>query len=407
MNDCGIEVRLWPDGRVVRWRDRLKVFWEKSESAPTGKIPWLAPSLFDAQVNGYASVDFQSDTLRPDDLERAADAFAADGGGRFLLTLITDDWDRLLARLARLRAWRDQSPVLRRRIAGWHVEGPFLSPEQGYRGAHNPAFLRVPKMADLRQLRAAAGEDLVWLTLAPERTDALACIAEAARLRIRVWLGHTNADAGCLRAALAAGALGFTHLGNGCPPQLQRADNILWRVLDLPTVRCTLIPDGLHVRPPLFRLIHRLVEAERIAYVTDAMSAAGAPPGRYRLGDVETDVGSDGIVRLPGTGNLAGSALRPIIGVFRAAAMLGCGWAEAWAGFSRRPAEWAGLTWPWEYGVNEPDFCLVEEPAPGVTAVTTFVEGRPRRRWRFDRGDEPNAPTTMREEMSEEVGGRG
>ena len=393
--------RLWPDGRAVRWRVADGALREiAGEGGAPGRLPWIAPLLFDAQVNGYAGVDFRSDGLRPDDLERAADAFAADGGGRFLLTLISDDWDRLLERLGRYRAWRAESPLLQRRIAGWHVEGPFLSAAPGYRGAHVPAVLRDPRPEDVRRLRAVCGDDLLWLTLAPERHGALETVAEARALGMAVWCGHTDAPAARLRAALAAGVCGFTHLGNGCPAQLDRADNILWRALDLPEIRATLIPDGLHVSPPLFRLIHRQIGRERIAYVTDAMSAAGAPPGRYRLGALETEVGADGIVRLPGTRQFAGSSLRPLVGVFRAAAMLGRGWAEVWDGFSRRPAAWAGLPWGWREG-QPADFCLIEELETGSMAVTPYTEGRPRRRWIVGRSEDPDGLPAVERGMDE------
>src|SRR5204863_2163181 len=136
---------------------------------------------------------------------------------------------------------------------------------------------------------------------------------------IKISLGHTNASSELLRQAVEAGAAGFTHLANGCPRELDRHDNILWRVFETPGLTVSLIPDRIHVSPPLFRLIHRTLGQESIYYTTDAMSAAGAPPGKYRLGKMELQVGADQIVRQPGKQLFAGSALRPIDGVFRAA----------------------------------------------------------------------------------------
>lgn len=332
---------------------------------------WLAPALFDVQVNGFAGVDFQADHLAADDLESAVRSLRRCGCGRLLLTLITDRWDRLLAKLNRLRALRARSRTLQSAIAGWHLEGPFLSIAPGFHGAHNPALMLEPTPARIRELRDAAGDDFVLLTIAPERPGALEAIALAASLGLKVSLGHTDAPAGCLREAVAAGATGFTHLGNACPQQLDRHDNILWRVLDTPGLTVSLIADKRHVSPSLFRLIHRALPPERIIYITDAMAAAGAPPGRYRLGALELEVGEDRVARQPGRSNFAGSVLTPAEAVFNAAEMLGVPWPEAWQRMSLGPARWLGC--PGTEPPEASDFCLVETDARGgLKRLRTF-----------------------------------
>lgn len=339
------EVRL--SARHWRTGEQCVVAGKPAALAEFAGVPaerlWLAPPLVDPQVNGFAGVDFQAETLETADLERAATALARHGCARFWLTLITDAWERLLAKLTRLRALRAASPGLRAAIAGWHVEGPFLSDRPGFHGAHNPGLMLDPTPERIRELREAAGPDRVLLTLAPERRGALAAIAEAVRLDMKVSLGHTDAPAECLREALAAGATGFTHLGNACPQLLDRHDNILWRVLDTSGLTVSLIADGRHVSPPLFRLIHRVLPPGRLLYTTDAMAAAGAPPGRYRLGRLELEVGPDRVVRLPGSTHFAGSALTPLEAVLTAAAMLGVSWRECWARMSTATADWLGL----------------------------------------------------------------
>jgi len=325
--------------------------------------PWLAPPLLDPQVNGFAGVDFQADRLEVADLARAVAGLRRFGCTRFLLTLITDAWDRLLARLARLRTLRVAVPELRAAIAGWHVEGPFLSGAPGFHGAHDPALMLDPTPARIAELREAAGADLVLLTLAPERRGALEAIARAVALGMKVSLGHTDAPTGCLREAVAAGATGFTHLGNACPQLLDRHDNILWRVLDTPGLTVSLIADGRHVAPALFRLIHRALPPERILYTTDAMAAAGAPPGRYTLGRLTLEVGADRVVRPPGQTHFAGSALTPIEAVFTAAAMLGVSWRETWARASVATARWLGLPAP--EPAPDGEHCLLETDAAG------------------------------------------
>jgi N-acetylglucosamine-6-phosphate deacetylase len=345
--------------------EALRVTWKAGRI--TGLLPatqapprdlWIAPPLVDLQVNGFAGVDFQDDTVSVSDLERVVRGLHAAGCARFLLTLISDEWPRMISRLRRLRELRLTSPLLSRAIAGWHIEGPFLSAEPGFRGAHPPEVMCDPTPAHLQELRAAAGDELLMITLAPERLEAIAMIALARELGMIVSLGHTNAPRKRLVQAQKAGATTFTHLGNGCPRELDRAQNILWHVFETPGLKVSLIPDAIHVSPPLFRIMHKLLHTESIFYVSDAMAAADAEPGRYRIGRLEVEVGEDEIVRLPGTANYAGSALRPIDGVLRAAEMLRCTWREVWPRYSQVPASLVGL--PCEIAVGAPaDFCLL------------------------------------------------
>jgi N-acetylglucosamine-6-phosphate deacetylase len=294
----------------------------------------------------------------------------AAGCAKFLLTLITDDWSRLTTRLRHLRAVRAQSAELQSAIVGWHIEGPFLSSEPGFHGAHDPALMRDPKPEHLRELRELTGRDPLLLTLAPERQGALAAIELAVSLGIKISLGHTDATAEILARAVAAGATMFTHLANGCPPELNRHDNILWRVFDTPGLTVSLIPDGIHVSPALFRLQHHAL-GNAVFYITDAMAAAGAPPGRYTIGKLRIEVGPDQVVRQPGRTNLAGAALRPVDGVFRAAEMLRCSWLETWARLSEVPAKLMGLRN--EIAVGQPaTFCRLKiAPDGGLGELKT------------------------------------
>lgn len=353
-----------------------RVKWENGRiteiNLVAGKPPkelWVAPPLVDLQINGYAGVDFQQDNLSAENLLCAARALRRDGCGHFLFTLITDNWTRLMARLKHARQLRESAPELREAIIGWHIEGPFLSDRAGFCGAHNPTHMLDPKPEHLRELRDAAGTDRLLITLAPERSGAIEAIELAASLGIRVSLGHTDASAEVLRQAVAAGATGFTHLGNGCPRELHRHDNILWRACDTRGLTVSFIPDGIHVPALAFRSLHSLLDGP-VYYTTDGMAAAGAGPGRYRLGELELEVGADQIVRQPGQPNFAGSALRPIQGVFRAAKMLQLQWQECWFRFSEAPAQFIG--YPHGLRAGATSFCLVD---PSSETVTTHLLG--------------------------------
>lgn len=344
------------DGEIAAWhcatRKPVRVIWKNgvvtkienlssgSSNAPAASL-WIAPALFDVQINGYGGVDFQRDDFTGEDLLVATRNLREHGCGKFFLTLITAEWKQLISRFKRATQLRSQSSELQSAIAGWHVEGPFMSHLPGFHGAHDPALMLDPTIEKIDELCDIAAGDPLLLTISPERTGAIAAINHAALRGAKVSLGHTNASADILKQAVDAGATGFTHLGNGCPRDLDRHDNILWRVFERPELTVSLIPDKIHVSPPLFRLVHRTMD--KIFYTTDAMSAAGAGPGKYKLGSMELEVGADQIVRQPGKTNFAGSALSPIDGVFRAAEMLGVPWQETWKRMAEVPAQFMGL----------------------------------------------------------------
>jgi N-acetylglucosamine-6-phosphate deacetylase len=366
MSDREIHAFHYGTGKPVRVtrRDGQITALEETSSTPPREI-WIAPPLVDLQINGYAGIDFQRDNLSAEELLHAARALRRDGCAHFLLTLITDEWSRLLARLELFRKLREESDELREAIIGWHIEGPFLSEKPGFCGAHNPAFMRDPTAEDIRRLRAVCGNDRVMITIAPERAGALEAIQLATSLGIRMSLGHTDASAETLQRAVSAGATGFTHLANGCPRELDRHDNILWRACETRGLTVSFIPDGIHVSPAPFRLLHSML-SDPIYYTTDAMAAAGAKPGRYTIGGIQVEVGADQIVRQPGKTNFAGSALTPVQGVFRAAEMLKVPWQECWRRFSDAPSRFIGFENELRIGAR---YCCVIGPAAQSVTV--------------------------------------
>ena len=362
------------NGEVHAWNilDRQPVLakWDNgifTDITPTTEPPaqnkWIGPPLVDLQVNGFAGIDFQQDDLTAEQLLHATNALGQAGCGRFFFTLITDDWEAMTRRLAKAKQLRDANQALGQAIAGWHIEGPFLSAEPGYCGAHPPDLMLDPTPEQLEEIREITSDDPVLLTMAPERESGLSAFAKARELGFRVSIGHTNAPGHIMRRVTAGGSTGFTHLGNGCPAEMKRDDNILWRGLDTPGLTYSLIPDRWHVSPALFRILHRLIDRDTLYYTTDAMAAAGSTPGKYSLGHLELEVGPEEIVRLPGTPNLAGSALTPINAIRHAADMLRCDWQDIWKHYSTIPAQFAKLPDGFEPGARAE---LVEiETGPG------------------------------------------
>jgi N-acetylglucosamine-6-phosphate deacetylase len=264
--------------------------------------------FFDLQVNGYGGVDFNGDRLEPERVNEVCSRLASAGVDGILATIITDELPKMESRLGALVKLRAGDATVRRMVRGIHIEGPFLNPADGYRGAHPADAVLMADESAMRRL-LDAGDGLVRLvTLAPERDAAQRVTRMLVENKIIVSAGHTDATIDELKAGMDAGLSMFTHLGNGCPAQLPRHDNIVNRVLSLrERLWITFIADGAHI--PFFALRNYLdlVGMERAIVVTDAISAAGLGEGSYRLGRWELKIGEDGIARSPDGSHLVGS----------------------------------------------------------------------------------------------------
>lgn len=307
------------------------------KSSPPEQVA-SAPSLFDLQVNGFAGVDFQDEALTGERLRHAVDALREHQTHRILLTLISDDIEVLCRKFRRIEGLRRADAVLAETVCGYHLEGPFLSPEEGYVGAHRRDVQQAPDFAAFQRMQDAAGGHIRLLTIAPEWEGSAEFIAAGTRAGVVVSLGHTNASEQQIDDAIRAGATLCTHLGNGVPQVLPRHDNVIQRLLARDELTACFIPDGVHIPPFALRNYFRSKPAGRVILTTDAMEAAGAPPGRYRLGALEVE-SRDGVVRQPGAPNLAGSCLTPEQGVANAAEWLGIDACDARALFSTKVAE--------------------------------------------------------------------
>ncbi len=265
---------------------------------------------FDLQVNGYGGIDFNQDDLSAGDLHRACEALANDGVEGILATIITESLEKMSARLRRIVELRKQDPLIQRMIVGLHVEGPFINELDGYRGAHPADAVRPASIDDMQRLVDAGGGLVRLVTLAPERDAGFKVTRWLADRAIVVAAGHCNPQLAELRAAIDAGLSMFTHLGNGCPMQMHRHDNIVQRVLSVADrLWITFIADGAHI--PLFALSNYLrhVGPERAIIVTDAIAPAGLGPGEYTLGRWRLKIGDDLVARSPDGSHLVGAAM--------------------------------------------------------------------------------------------------
>jgi len=269
-----------------------------------------AAAFFDLQVNGYAGVDFNQDELDAGQLHRACERLEADGVAGLLATIITDDLAAMCRRLSRLAELRDADPLARRLIAGVHIEGPFLSDRDGYRGAHPLDAIRPADVDSMARLLDAARGLTRIVTLAPECDRGLTVTRLLASRGIIVSAGHTDATLDQLRGAIDAGLSMFTHVGNGCPMLMSRHDNIIQRALNLADeLWLCFIADGAHIPFVALGNYLRLAREDRAIVVTDAIAPAGLGPGRYRFGRWDLEIGEDMVARAPDRSHLVGSGI--------------------------------------------------------------------------------------------------
>ncbi len=293
------------------------------------KAGWAAPAVFDLQINGCDGRSFNSPDLTVDAVGHVVRVCRLHGVAGLCPTLVTQSAEALLHGFNVLRLAREADAVIAHAIPALHLEGPYISPEDGPRGAHPRRHVRPPNWDEFRCFQDAAGGLIRLVTLAPEQDGALAFIEKLTASGVVVALGHTAADGARLRDAVHAGARLSTHLGNGCHAVLPRHENPVWEQLAADELWASVICDGWHLTPAVARCIVRVKTPARTVLTCDASSLAGLPPGRYEEWGETFEVQEGGKVVMPGTSYLAGS------GVFTDTCV---GWAIRHTGVSLRDA---------------------------------------------------------------------
>jgi N-acetylglucosamine-6-phosphate deacetylase len=293
--------------------------------------PWIAPGFVDLQINGFARQEFTDPDLSVDvvsQLSRAVDRF---GITRYCPTVTTHTYDVLSHALATIHRACETDTAVARRVVGIHLEGPYLSPDDGPRGAHPLQAIRPPDFDEFQRLQAAAGGRVRVLTLAPEYPQAASFIERVVATGVVVAIGHTAADTASLRAAVDAGARLSTHLGNGAHAQLRRHPNYIWDQLAEDRLWTSIIADGHHLPASVVKAFVRAKTPDRCILVSDMSGMAGMPPGRYEntsVGDVE--LLEDGRVVIAGQRRMLAGASRPIgVGVANVMRYAGVSLAQA------------------------------------------------------------------------------
>lgn len=304
--------------------------------------PLLTPGWVDLQVNGFAGVDYNDPSITPEQVGRSLSALHACGVTRILATIITGPHERMAGALRNLAQARRSLPT-GESIEGFHVEGPWISPEDGPRGAHPRQWVRPPDLAEFERLQDAAHGLIRLVTVAPEWPGAPEFIEALTSRGVVVSIGHTAATSAQISAAVQAGATMSTHLGNAAHATLPRRSNYIWDQLAEDRLAAGFIVDGIHLEPAFLKVALRAKGVERSVLVTDAVAPAGCPPGRYRLGELEVELTADQRVRLAGQETLAGSALTMDRGIENLMQIAGLSLREAVTMANRNPARVARI----------------------------------------------------------------
>lgn len=317
-----------------------------------GLLPsnYTGPGLVDLQVNGYAGFDFNGDPAAwtAERLHAVRAGLTRRGVVAVLPTLTTDALPGMIARAARYAELVGADAELSAFFPKLHIEGPFLSPDDGPRGNHPRRHCRTPReLPDfLARLDEAGGGRIAMVTLAPELPGAVGFVGRCVRDGICPAIGHTGASADRIAQAVAAGARIATHLGNGSHQELPRLDNYVQTQLADDRLWASFIADGIHVPFATLKNFLRAKTPARSVLVTDATAAAELGPGRYTLGGEIVEVSADGRAARPGHPNLAGSTLTLDKAVVNVARHCDIPFEQAWAMASTQPATLAGLDEP-------------------------------------------------------------
>ena len=304
---------------------------------------WIAPGLIDVQVNGFAGHDLNADSVTPDDVSAMVRALWSAGITLSCPTITTGSAERMLRSIRAVATAVESDPVVRHGVAGIHVEGPYLSPEDGPRGAHPLAHVRLPDVEEYRRFQAASGGRIRIFSLAPELPGSTALIERLAADGVVPALAHHAASADAIHAAVEAGARLSTHLGNGAHAVLPRHPNYIWEQLAEDRLAASLIVDGHHLPPAVVKTFLRAKGLERSLLVSDAVHVAGLPTGHYEFMGGAVEVAASGRVSLAGTPYLAGSSLRLCDAIANAVAFAGISLADAVDLATLRPARLLGI----------------------------------------------------------------
>lgn len=285
---------------------------------------FIAPGLIDNQINGYANFDFSGNNFVPGDLIQAAEAIWREGVTTFLPTLITNSHDNLIRNFRVLNQALSKEELLRLAVPGFHLEGPYISPEDGFRGCHPLKYIRRPSWDEFTAYQEAAGGRIIQITVAPELDGAEEFIRLCIQKGIVVAMGHTNASAEAIKNVVEIGVRLSTHLGNGCANFIHRHKNPIWPQLAEDRLKPSIIADGQHLLPEEIKVFYKVKGPDNIILTSDVVYLAGMAPGKYTFLETEVILTEEGMLLNAVENCLAGASFPLKKGVENMMDFTGC-----------------------------------------------------------------------------------
>jgi N-acetylglucosamine-6-phosphate deacetylase len=353
------------DGHI----DLVRPIDDPKETEP--EDDWVAPAFWDIQLNGRWGHSFSNPDLTIDQVASIVRAQGPLGTARLCPTLITAPADHLIHGVGTIAAACERYPDVAARVLGIHLEGPFISEREGYRGAHPAGSIVDPDWGLFEALEDASGGRIVLVTLAPERTGAIEFIRRVKSAGAVIAIGHTAADGATIAAATRAGALLSTHLGNGIASVLPRHPNPIWIQAASKTLLASFIADGHHLDLATLRVLALAKGPAQTILISDASPLAGLPPGAYG----EWAVDPEGKIVVAGTPYLAGSSQGLEIGLRNL--LLATDWTceQAIATVTTNPARLLGRPIPCLKAGEPADLVIYRWSEPGHFALQRVCVG--------------------------------
>jgi N-acetylglucosamine-6-phosphate deacetylase len=336
----------------------------------------ISPGLIDNQINGYANVDFSGSELSSSGVIDAAKAIWCDGVTTFLPTLITNSHENLIKNITILREALNMDEMVAGSIPGFHLEGPYLSPDEGYRGCHPVQYMRKPSWDEFMLYQKAAGGKIFLVTIAPEIEGAMDFIRLCTSHGIFTSIGHTASTTQQINEAVANGVRFSTHLGNGCANFIHRHNNPIWPQLANDLLTPSIIADGFHLLPEELKVFYKVKGPDNIILTSDVIYLAGMAPGKFTFLESEVVLTEDGMLKNVALNCLAGASFPLKTGVGNMVKYTGCSLGEAIDMASGNVARYYGLSDRGSLSVGRrADFMLFETESFNLKIRKTYLNG--------------------------------
>jgi N-acetylglucosamine-6-phosphate deacetylase len=339
---------------------------------------WLSSGFVDLQVNGFGGDDVNAAEPDPQTIISLTAKMIALGVTTYLPTIITASERNITAALRAVKTARQSSQLVAGCVPFVHVEGPHISPLEGFRGAHPAEHIRPPDPAEFARWQQASDGLVGMVTLSPHYEESGRYIAALVASGVHVSIGHTHASAEEIRKAVDAGARLSTHLGNGVPGTLPRHPNCIWTQLSEDRLTATLIADGHHLPADTIKAMVRAKGIDRSILVSDAVALGGLPAGVYDqpIGG-RVDLDSNGRLSLAGTPYLAGAVLPLKDGIARANSMAGISLSDSIRMATVNPGRFAGGAGVLEAGMPADLVQFsIEDGGMGLQIERVLVKGK-------------------------------